>query len=153
MGRAFSFYGRRLNHQQVTDAIRRREKERARRLQLLSRLPMPKTCICGRTDVFGRVHTCRHPDGPLWSDQPRPLPAELSTPAPAIFHAGTNRPSGTNTRSYEAERKARWRAANRDRYNAYQRDLMRSRRASRSIRSASALPVTDAPEQGVDAAG
>ncbi len=26
-------------------------------------------CICGRSDAIGgRTHTCRHPDGPRWSD-------------------------------------------------------------------------------------
>lgn len=61
---------------------------------------------------------------------PFPVAALQNPPAPeAAVTRGTNRRPST-TRSKEAERKARWRAANREKYNAYQCDLMRRRRVA-----------------------
>jgi hypothetical protein len=86
-------------------------------------------CICGRSDAIGgRTHTCRHPDGPRWSEV---NPHKSSPNGPIAPLPSPNRPVEASPNS-GASRNARWRAKNRDHYNAGMRELMRRKRAAQS---------------------
>ena len=84
---------------------------------------VPCCPACGASyALVGHVHRC---SGGLRDVAPvamSPLPNE-APPLP-------NRPQAlTNNATPNSLRQARWREKNRDRYNEYQRELMRSRRA------------------------
>ena len=81
-------------------------------------------CICGRSDAIGgRTHTCRHPDGPRWSEvnPHKPAMPEPVTHNPithtSVTHNATHTVPATASqlpqlapRSKAAERQARYRA-------------------------------------------
>jgi len=99
---------------------------------------MRATCICGRTEAFGRVHTCPHPDGPSWAERP----AVSNTPAqPTVANARpvSNKPAVSNRLEEarvaltSAERHGRWRAANPEKHRERSRDHMRRLRAARRV--------------------
>ena len=87
---------------------------------------MPYWCVCGRTDAFGRTHTCRHPDGPRWSD----VNPHVVTQAVVTRLVVTQSPPAVVTQrgSGSTERGKRWLAANRERRNAYMRDYRKRKK-------------------------
>ena len=101
------------------------------------------SCVCGRSDAFGRVHACRHPDGPRWSDNKAAPPVTHSvTHSDRVTHSVTHnvthndgRVTHTSDRvthsakSKGAARQARYRAKDPDGYRQRHRDYMRRRRA------------------------
>lgn len=99
-----------------------------------------------------RCRTCgqRHTTGPcgqrvlgMLGPATTLYPEEVNKPAKPVTNTVTNGADVTNTVTNKlsehrasvtnsAARQARWRAANRERYNAYQRDYMKERRGGQT---------------------
>ena len=99
---------------------------------------MSAYCICGRSDAIGgRVHTCRHLEGPKWSDAKPTKATKPATVAHVSDMANTNhvanvihmantsvKPAGLNRTS------PTYRYRNPTKRRLYMRDLMRRKRAT-----------------------